>query len=179
MPKVNAWADAPDPTEIAQMLVKRDFPELDGHRVECVFCLEPKKTHNKVALAYIYVLRGLGAYLARRNDPDFLEKVTDCGPDEWVPPEESFQIVVWKKAWDELKVEQREALVFHELKHAAIEFDRDGFPRLTTVGHDIEEFDEVVRRYGVWLEDVESFAQAIEAGREVNVHLRRDWGSTW
>lgn len=179
MAKLNAWADAPEPTEIAQMLIKRDFPELDGHRVECVFCLEPQKRLNQVAWAYIYVLRGINAYNARRNDPDFLEKATDCGPDEWVPPDESFQIVVWKRLWDELKPEQREALIFHELRHAAVEYGNDGFPKLALVGHDLEEFDDVVRRYGAWREQVSSFAESLDAGKEINAHLRRDWGSNW
>lgn len=179
MPKSNAWAEAIEPNEVAQKLIKEALPDLGGFRVECLFCLEPRKINNKVALAYITVLRGINAYMARRNDPDFIERVTGCGPDEWAPPDESFLIVVWQRAWEELKPQQREALIYHELLHANVEFDSDGQPKLGLVGHDIEEFDDVVRRYGVWLEDIADFAEAIEAGKGINAELRKDWGRHW
>ncbi len=67
---------------------------------------------------------------------------------------------------------QREALVFHELCHChhetdkegELRFDDTGRPVFGIVGHDIEEFNDVVRRYGAWLGDVERFAQALREG---------------
>jgi hypothetical protein len=64
------------------------------------------------------------------------------------------------------------ALVEHELYHIGQEkdafgmprFTKDGFPKLTMRGHDVEEFIGVVRRYGVGAPDG-ALAKMLEAGR--------------
>ncbi len=74
--------------------------------------------------------------------------------------------------WRQATPMQREALVFHELKHAGHALDRNGEPRFTDEGdpmwaimpHDIEEFDDVVRQYGAWLPDVTRFVKAAAEG---------------
>jgi len=70
--------------------------------------------------------------------------------------------------WDTANERQREALIFHELMHCAQAQDKEGEPRFDPEGlpvwairaHDIEEFNEVVRRYGAWKEDVAAFIRA-------------------
>jgi hypothetical protein len=77
--------------------------------------------------------------------------------------------------WEQATPQQREALVFHELKHAAQAVGKDGEPRFTDEGdpiwaiapHDIEEFNDVARRYGAWLPDVTGFAAALRDGGAV------------
>jgi hypothetical protein len=74
--------------------------------------------------------------------------------------------------WTQADGRAREALVFHELLHAAHAVDKEGEPKFTEEGlpiwdirgHDIEEFNEVVRRYGAWAPDVVAFLKAAEEG---------------
>ncbi len=62
--------------------------------------------------------------------------------------------------------------MFHELLHAGhagdkegeLRFTDDGRPVFEIVGHDIEEFDEVVRRYGVWESHIARFSDALREG---------------
>ena len=70
--------------------------------------------------------------------------------------------------WEQAPPIAREALVYHELLHATIKRDREGEPRFTDeglpvwdlVGHDVEEFDAVVRRYGAWQPHIAAFLRA-------------------
>lgn len=80
-----------------------------------------------------------------------------------------FMILLDKEFWDEADDRTREALMFHELMHADQATDQFGAPRFNKEtgrpvwrirGHDIEEFDAVVRRYGAWLSDIRSFISA-------------------
>ena len=69
---------------------------------------------------------------------------------------------------------QRLALLDHELSHAEVELDQDGEPKRDTKDrvvyrtrkHDLEEFSSVVRRHGLWKNDIEAFAAAIERARD-------------
>jgi hypothetical protein len=55
--------------------------------------------------------------------------------------------------WDKYSAEQREAVLYHELKH--IEVDLDSVPtKVSLKPHEIEEFYGVARRYGAVLPDI-------------------------
>lgn len=72
----------------------------------------------------------------------------------------------WRKATDL----QREILVFHELSHirqkldryGAPRFDKDGVPVYGLQGHDVEEFTQVVARYGAWNDEIREFVAAAQ-----------------
>ena len=74
--------------------------------------------------------------------------------------------------WVQAPPIQREALVFHELEHAVHKQDKEGELMFTPEGaavwdiraHDVEEFDSVVRRYGAWKPDIQSFIGALRDG---------------
>lgn len=76
-----------------------------------------------------------------------------------------FLVVLDAGFWSEAGPLEREALVFHELRHVqqgidkwgALKFDRDGLPVFKIVGHDIEAFNAEVARYGAWRADIASF----------------------
>lgn len=80
--------------------------------------------------------------------------------------EYDFVILLNREAWRGFDGRQRERLIFHELCHAEIETDangdekRDEAGRLVTRGrkHNIQEFREVVEKYG-WDEDLSDLAQ--------------------
>jgi hypothetical protein len=83
-----------------------------------------------------------------------------------------FIILLRKAFWQDsrVSVEQRVALLDHELCHAAVRVDdRTGDPVTDERGrivyrmrkHDVEEFADVVRRHGIYKSDLEVFAAAL------------------
>ncbi|MBN1535171.1 MAG: hypothetical protein JW908_00460 [Anaerolineales bacterium] len=60
-----------------------------------------------------------------------------------------YDLIVWiaEDQYSKLSSEQRDALIDHELCH--IEYDSVD-EKLSLVGHDIEEFHEIIARYGAW-----------------------------
>lgn len=68
---------------------------------------------------------------------------------------------------------QREILVYHELLHAVHKvdrhgtpmFDEQGRPKWGLRGHDVEEFSQVVERYGAHSEEIREFIAAAERYR--------------
>ncbi len=78
-----------------------------------------------------------------------------------------FIIILNKEAWAHLNDEQRRALLFHELCHAAIATDPNGNPKKDARNrqmyrvkkHDIEEFGEVIVHFGCYLDDIENFVR--------------------
>ena len=82
-----------------------------------------------------------------------------------------FLVVLDAQFWTEATPREREALVFHELKHVqqaidrwgAPKFDRDGLPVFKCVGHDIEAFNDEVARYGAWRPDIERFVHTVRS----------------
>jgi len=67
--------------------------------------------------------------------------------------------IIWlaKDWWDDASVDQRNALVDHELCHCY--FD-EWKPKI--LGHDIEEFAEVIERHGLWRNDLVTVASAFQ-----------------
>ena len=69
-------------------------------------------------------------------------------------------VVVHQETWDGLSPRARVALVYHELchlKHRHTQSGKpcyapDGRPVLEIAGHDLEEFEEVLARFGTWHE---------------------------
>lgn len=69
----------------------------------------------------------------------------------------TFLITLDAKFWKE-NPDKREPLLFHELMHCDIDED----DKVSMRDHDIQEFDAVVRAYGNWSRDVESFTRAVQ-----------------
>jgi len=65
-----------------------------------------------------------------------------------------FLIWLAKDVWDDLRPEQRRALIDHELCHCSV--GKKGF---ALRGHDVEEFTEIVERHGLWQPELRQFAQ--------------------
>lgn len=83
--------------------------------------------------------------------------------------EYDFVIALNREAWSGFSVEQKRALMDHELCHAAPAEDEEGDQkwdererRVWRIRkHDIEEFSEVVQRHGCYKRDLERFAEAL------------------
>lgn len=67
-----------------------------------------------------------------------------------------FVITINREVWRELTPAQREALVDHELSHCGLSVTGCW----TILPHDLEEFAGVVKRHGLWSEDVRAFGKA-------------------
>lgn len=82
-----------------------------------------------------------------------------------------FLIVLDCEYWLNASDRNREILVYHELMHCIHKVDGFGDPRYDENdrplwgirGHDVEEFTAVVRRYGAWNAELESFISAAQA----------------
>lgn len=83
-----------------------------------------------------------------------------------------FIVTLDEQYWQASTPRAREILVYHELCHCAQKRDRDGELRWTEdglpvwgiVGHDVEEFEAVVERYGAYSADIREFVSAVERG---------------
>lgn len=83
-------------------------------------------------------------------------------------------IVLDTEYWMDADERLREVLVYHELCHAAHaqdkfgtpRFDKEGRPVIKLVGHDVEEFAAVVRRYGAYSPEIRDFINAASEGDE-------------
>lgn len=145
------------------------FPEHEallegGAVIDWLFRTNEKRKHGRRVLGTCY-MPSVHGDLADLFD-FLLERYLDHVPD--------YLIVLDYTHWLESTPVGREILCFHELKHAgqardvfgAPKFDREGMPIWALHAHDIEEFDDVVRRYGAHDANVEFFLKAVSAHME-------------
>jgi hypothetical protein len=147
--------------EIAEMLIEEHHPHLLDVAYRVVFRSKAKKVgKEKVALGTAEIISGRFAYFVMTEEEVAKQAET------FENPYKMFWMELSADTWEELTPKQRIALVDHELCHFGIHFDEDkDEPEMIIVPHDIEEFNDIARRHGLWLSDVERFA-AIVAGFE-------------
>lgn len=147
------FTSAPEVKTIAEELIQKYHPSLRDFapRIEYVFTDKTPKKGGKEVWGTMRKITNLAAFLAQDefsqeqgiNDPFFVMTIT-------------------KPVWDILQHDKRVALVDHELCHAVVEEKEDGKNRLLIVPHDLEEFTCIVKRHGLWREDVQEFADATQ-----------------
>src|SRR5437588_328871 len=149
--------------KVAEPLIKNYHPHLNG--LDIVYLFQNKrdkatgaavipKSKGKALLGKAQLVTGLNAFLvsgATRTDGDEIEPF--------------FVLLITKPAWDKMKPAQRQALVDHELCHMGID---DESARPVILPHDLQEFNAVVRRHGLWSEDVE---QCFKAAKQIPLPL--------
>lgn len=87
---------------------------------------------------------------------------------QWFGRMPHFLIILDKEFWMASDEMTRMALLEHEMCHVKqelnkdgdLKFDRDGNPVYGIVGHDVEEFNYIVRKYGAWSPDLQQFLDA-------------------
>jgi hypothetical protein len=85
-------------------------------------------------------------------------------------------ITLNEPALADLSIDQTRALLDHELSHAVRALDSHLEPIVDERGravyrtkkHDLEEFRDIVKRYGCWKGDIEAFVMALNEGRRKN-----------
>lgn len=140
--------DAGEVEEIAERLIPFFHPHLEeGSRIRYLF----RSKHAKRNLCEVWgaasCLTGRMAFLA---GADFL-------------------IEIAHDIWEVLEEAQRIALIDHELCHCAWD-EVDGAPSIR--GHDLEEFEEIVERHGMWRESLKRFT--VVAAKKLAAELRED-----
>jgi hypothetical protein len=177
---VKLYKLAIEPAEVGAELISSIHWHLEGIPVLFLYQDEPDVSKGKTALA---TARKLGPkelpllHMAINAGADGFDSMPgfDGGLFSRTPngysridsdEETAFVITVWENAWEKLSDRQRKALIDHELCHCRIEEDeRTGKAKGVIVGHDIEEFNDVVRRHGHWLTDVSNFVEACKSGQ--------------
>lgn len=98
-----------------------------------------------------------------------------------------FVILLRRVFWQDEAVsdQQRDALLDHELMHAALKYDTAGEPMVDERGrlvyrlrkHDLEEFVVIAQRYGTWKRDLELFARALAQAKQRRLPIDDDQAS--
>jgi hypothetical protein len=93
-----------------------------------------------------------------------------------------FVILLNREVWQlpDFTADKKEALIDHELCHAAVALDADGEPKIDEKNrqvwrvrkHDIEEFGDVVERHGLYKRDLERFAESLLKSRQGALALK-------
>lgn len=146
---------ADEVAEIGAEIMEAHHPHLLGVRVAFVFMDKTPKSKGKEVLGRAKKISGLPAFLSLGPDtlPDFYAD----------QPFDFFVIEISEEVWERLTAKGQRALVDHELSHLEIEEDDEGGVNLAVVGHDVTEFEAVLRRHGLWNDSVKDF---VEVGAE-------------
>lgn len=163
---------APEVEEIAKDLITKYHQHLTDFnvRIEYVFTDKTPKKNGKEVWAYVRKVSNLNAFLASDDNHD---------------EEEFFVMVVSEPVWEILPPIKRVPLVDHELCHLWAEADQededdaDAIPenpvKLSLNPHDVEEHIAIVRRHGLWREDVEELVNtALKKKSSEPPHLSED-----
>lgn len=153
---MTVYTAAPAVEAVARVAISRWHRHLEGERIEYVFRDKPAKTKGRPKLGTARKVSGLNAYLAMAIESEMVE--------------DFFVIEIAEPAWVAMDDQQRLALVDHELAHCSL--DDDG--NLVIVGHDLEEFNAVVERHGLWKQDVEAFLKAAVASGQLTFDDEED-----
>jgi hypothetical protein len=141
------YRSAPEVEKIAERLIATvERHELLGDvRVDYVFIDQAPVSRGRLILGRARKVTGLSAYLANGRP------TSDPNLDGFTVREPLFVIEISFDTWRTLTTAQKEALVDHELCHCRVGIDEktNGW-KLSTVGHDVEEFACVVERHGLW-----------------------------
>lgn len=150
------YAPAPDVAKMADRLIGDHHLHLAGQPIVYVFRDPAARSRGKIVMGKARRVTGLNAFLVSlaagggRLDDDLGGEVDHT----------FFVMEIARPIWDDAPIEARRALVDHELCHFGVD-DETG--ALTIRGHDLEEFNAVVERHGVWREDVAAFLGACAA----------------
>ena len=152
---------------VAQDIIRDYHAHLIRNAVYVVYLFvdEAEKVKGKTVLGTARKTSGLNAYLARMEDE------LDGGDPDF------FVVTIWDGFWFDRHTtdEQRRALVDHELSHLWSEQEEDrqgnttGKILLSIKGHDLEEFNCIVERYGDWKPDITAFLEAAADGPQLTL----------
>lgn len=131
------FQEAPEAEEIGNELISRYHQDISKAKIFYYFKKKASKKKDKLALATISLTSPKLKFISERQYDYYLE-------------------IGWTE-WTELTLQQKIALIDHELCHAAFSLDKEKF---VIRGHSVEEFREVIERYGFWNDGIKAFGEA-------------------
>ena len=139
------YSYAKEVEETAQPIIKQYHGHINDFsvRIEYVFMDKVPKKGGKEVWAYVKKVTSLNAFLATESD--------DSDP--------FFVMVVAQPIWLALPKKAKAALVDHELCHIGAELtqkDEEQVVKLSVIPHDMEEFNAITRRHGLWRDEIET-----------------------
>lgn len=170
MSESSKFNPAPEVQKIAEELIAKHHTHLTDFnvRIRYVFAEKTPKSKGREIWGTCRKVSGLNAFLEGQGEGD----------------EPFFVITISRDVWAVLPPDKREALVDHELCHAWAEvkqakeeadvsqdevddqIETDNPVKLSVKPHDLEEFSCIVRRHGLWREDIEDFVDAALNGKD-------------
>lgn len=142
---------APEVGRVAKELIAEHHRHLLNVEVVYVFLSKTPKNKGKDVWGRAKKVSGLPAFLASRQQHDitYEEQADDL-----------FVIEISEEVWERLKPKARRALVDHELSHCWVIWDEKAeSDSLSVIGHDVAEFEAILKRHGLWNDDVEDFVR--------------------
>ena len=142
------YTPAPEVKEIAEELI----PKYHAHLAEC-----------NVRLDYVFVSKT--PVKGGKDIWGTCRKITNLNAHLAGEEQSFFVIVISEPVWDILPRDKKVALVDHELCHAWAVFDQKEdddnaeVVKLSIIPHDVEEFSCIIRRHGLWKDDVKAFVE--------------------
>jgi len=136
---------------IATDLIEKHHPRLTKLKIAYLFkskVEDPEDAEQRARIAKVKPLR---------DGKKFTWAKASLVSDKWrALAEDDYKFVIEfdREVWNELTLEQQNALVDHELCHCGN--DADG---CYVRQHDVEEFRCIVQRHGFWKDDVKLFAE--------------------
>ena len=137
-----AYEQAPrSVVNLVEAIINEYHPRLSGADIVILFKDEATKKGGKLVLG------------TAKKAPAILRAYEDL----------HFLIILAKDRWDLMTAPQRRALIDHELCHCVIDYERE----FTSIRpHDIEEFNEILDRHGLWTSDLRTAAPKFEEARQ-------------
>jgi hypothetical protein len=152
-----AYRLAKEAQEVADRLIEEHHAHLQGVTVTYVFVDKVPTSKGRQVWARAKKIGGLNAFLVfAESVPGLAER---WGSDEG-SPHDFFAVEVAEEAWNRLTGKGREALIDEVLCSCEIEWDDNGNTKLAVVGPDVAGWRDVVKRHGLWREDLEEFVRA-------------------
>ena len=146
--------------EVADRLIDQHHGHLQGVTVTAVFVDKVPTSKGRQVWARAKKIGGLNAFLIFAESVRRFASPTEAH-EYGDQPHDLFVLEVAEDAWNKLTESGREALIDEQL--CSMEFEEDeetGSVRLAVVGPDVAAFSEVVKRSGLWREDLEEFVRA-------------------
>lgn len=174
------YTAAPQVANIAERLIKEHHEHLVDVNVEYVFRSEHAERHGHVVLGKARKVSGLNAFLVKKAVMSRVEATIETKTGVGVPlesfadTEPFFVIEIAQDIWNVMDKAEREALVDHELCHCRTKVNKDHELQLYVAPHDLEDFNAVVARHGLWQGNVGEFLKALTHGGQLSLESLLD-----
>lgn len=134
------FSPAPDAAKIAKDIIPKWHDHLKAAEIDFLFTPKEIRSKGRIVMAKTQKCSGLLEHYSKAN----------------------FVITISFMQWIDLSEKQKIALIDHELCHCGLDVKENGEASWVIIGHDVEEFNVVIERHGLWSKDVGEMAETIK-----------------